>query len=310
MMQKLLLVLGLVASLGMLATSAYAQPSMSAGASPSVNRPEVSRQLAPSMPSPSGSMGSPQPAAGATSGEGVAKPSIVAPSLGEINGRIPPLPPLPPTSTPAVKLVNPRTGEVASEIKASGEGKGAIKAAAAGASGSQANARPPLSDSQAGNSGVSLSDKKDIQSVGSTQSKSQGMLSRPAYIIPMTPGKVVFSIAGADGLFHGPGVLHSNNEVGASAPSQEKIQQRQEKVVQLQQERGVVQEERALIEQKRAPIEQKRAPREQHREEKKEEIEWNMQMYGRPFDIDIFTTWAVCIHPPGPIDWDTLYHDQ
>jgi hypothetical protein len=173
-----------ITALGILAASAYAQPSGPAGGmSPPVNRPEVSREVAPSMPRPAGG---PQPGASATGGtggnggnggllvgnggaggEGVAKPSIVAPSPSEINARIPPLPPLPPTSIPAVKLTNPRTGEVASEIKASGEG--GIKAAAEGVPTSQINARPPLPDSQAGDSGLSLNDKKDSQSVGSTE---------------------------------------------------------------------------------------------------------------------------------------------
>lgn len=39
-----------ITSLSLIATSAYAQPSKPAGASPSANRPEVSRPATPSMP--------------------------------------------------------------------------------------------------------------------------------------------------------------------------------------------------------------------------------------------------------------------
>lgn len=69
----------LIASLSLLATSAYAQPSIPAGASPPSNRPDVSREAPsmphqsgpqPSRPEPSKSMGSPQPAVGATGGTG------------------------------------------------------------------------------------------------------------------------------------------------------------------------------------------------------------------------------------------------
>jgi len=40
----------LITSLSLVAASAYAQPSIPAGVSPPVNRPEVSRQVTPSMP--------------------------------------------------------------------------------------------------------------------------------------------------------------------------------------------------------------------------------------------------------------------
>ncbi|QWD86262.1 hypothetical protein AOC19_03015 [Polynucleobacter asymbioticus] len=58
----------LIASLGLVAASAYAQPSIPAGgASPSVNRPEVSPT---SMPQPAMQRPAPQPAVGATGGNG------------------------------------------------------------------------------------------------------------------------------------------------------------------------------------------------------------------------------------------------
>jgi hypothetical protein len=57
----------LIASLGLVAASAYAQPSMPAGVSPPVNRPEVSPT---SMPQPAMQRPAPQPAVGATGGNG------------------------------------------------------------------------------------------------------------------------------------------------------------------------------------------------------------------------------------------------
>ncbi|QWE09982.1 hypothetical protein [Polynucleobacter sp. es-EL-1] len=60
----------LISALSLIATSAYAQPSMPAGASPSANRPEVSRQATPSMPQPAMQRPAPQPAVGATGGTG------------------------------------------------------------------------------------------------------------------------------------------------------------------------------------------------------------------------------------------------
>jgi hypothetical protein len=309
----------LITSLSLIAISAYAQPSLpSAGMPPPTVGAEIPHQAAPSMPQPamqrsvqsnsaSSSVGAvpvnpqeqeniarmitlppAQPVAGATGGASVAKPSNVAPSSSEINGRTLPIPPLPPTSTPAVKLANPRTGEVASEIKTSGEGKDGIKEAAAGATGSQANARPPLPDSQAGNSGVSLNNQKDVQSVGTTQSKSLGMLSRPAYIAPMTPGKVVFSLGGADSLFHGSGVLHSSNEVGATKPAKptpEEIKDRIRYEASWGKYESWVQSRPVLS-------------------QLQDLVQYNESHYGKPFDISIAATWAVCIHPQNNLPYD------
>ena len=57
-----------ITSLSLIATSAYAQPSIPAGVSPPVNRPEVSRQVTPSMPQPAIQRPAPQPDVGATGG--------------------------------------------------------------------------------------------------------------------------------------------------------------------------------------------------------------------------------------------------
>jgi hypothetical protein len=56
----------LIISMGLVAASAYAQPSIPAGVSPPVNRPEVNRQVVPSMPQPVMQRPAPQPAVGAS----------------------------------------------------------------------------------------------------------------------------------------------------------------------------------------------------------------------------------------------------